>query len=67
MLLRQSESVIAERRIALAAAHASLCCTIKTDESCSDEPSGLAIDSNDNLYVADTLNDRLLGFLNPLA
>jgi serine/threonine-protein kinase len=32
-----------------------------------DEPSGIAVDSNDNLYVTDTLNDRLLVFLNPLA
>ena len=42
-------------------------CTVKNDATCMDEPSGIAVDSNDNLYVTDTLNDRLLVFLNPLA
>jgi hypothetical protein len=42
-------------------------CTTKNDTSCFDEPSGIAIDSNDNLFVTDTVNDRLLVFLNPLA
>jgi DNA-binding beta-propeller fold protein YncE len=42
-------------------------CTTKNDASCFDEPSGIAIDSNDNLFVTDTVNDRLLVFLNPLA
>ena len=42
-------------------------CTAKTDTYCFDEPSGLAIDSNDNLYVTDTVNDRLVIFLDPLS
>ncbi len=42
-------------------------CTTKTDEYCLGEPSGIAIDSMDNLYVADTLNERVLVFLDPLA
>jgi hypothetical protein len=42
-------------------------CTIKNDTACFDEPSGIAIDAHDNLFVTDTVNDRLLVFLNPLA
>jgi hypothetical protein len=42
-------------------------CTAATDTYCLSEPGGLAIDANDNLYVADILNDRALIFLNPLA
>src|SRR5208282_2597529 len=35
------------------------------DHVCS--PDAVAVDSNGNLYVADSNNDRVLGYLNPLA
>jgi len=41
-------------------------CVGNADTACFDEPSGLWIDDDDNLYVADTLNNRVVIFLNPL-
>ena len=41
-------------------------CVGSVDTSCFDEPSGIWIDKNNNLYVADTINNRVVIFLNPL-